>query len=107
MNAEKKALKKDLLGYLQSKKITQHNPFPEKPLARRLGINDRTVREYVNELIKEGHIILSTSKGLWIEDDPKVALDYCDRIYYTGMAYMTKQSLLKDALESKGQLRLV
>lgn len=80
---------------------TKEKPLPEKVLAKRLDVNDRVIRKAVESLIEEKHLILSSSKGLWIEKDPKAVLEHCKKIYDTGMAYMKKQADLKHAVETR------
>lgn len=99
------ALKRAIITNLTS--TSKEKPLPEKILAKRLDVNDRYIREAIVSLIEDKHLILSSPKGLWIENDPRVVLEYCEKIYSTGMAYMKKQSDLKHAVEVKfGQLSM-
>lgn len=94
-------LKREILNNLSNK------PISEKVLAKRIGVTDGTIRRAVVSLIQDKHLLLSNSHGLWIENDPYIILDHCDKIYTTGMAYLTRQSNLKKAVAEKfGQLTM-
>ena len=86
---------------------SKEKPLPEKILAKRLDVNDRVIRKALEELIEEKHLILSSPKGLWIENDPITVLEYAEKIQAIGLAYMKKGSNLKHAVEVKfGQLSM-
>ncbi len=80
----------------------EYYPISEKKLSRLIGVDERTIRLAIVDMIeKDEEIILSNSKGVWKEHDPKVVLDYCNRIQAIGMAYMKKQSDLKKNVSHK------
>jgi predicted regulator of amino acid metabolism with ACT domain len=77
-------------------------PISEKKLSRTIGVDERTIRLAIVDMIeKDDEIILSNSKGVWKEHDPKVVLDYCAKIQAIGMAYMKKQADLKKNVSHK------
>ena len=102
---EKQDLKRAIITNLTG--TSKENPLPEKLLAKRLDVNDRVIRKALEELIEEKHLILSSPKGLWIENDPITVLEYAEKIQAIGLAYMKKGSNLKHAVETKfGQLSM-
>lgn len=99
--SEFEALKKEILIHLTNA------PLSEKLLSKRLGVNDRIIRDAVVSLIEDLHPILSNSKGLWLETDPNIILEHAEKLRSIGLAYMTRGSHLKRTVETKfGQLKM-
>ena len=84
-------------------------PLSEKVLSKRLGVNDRIIREAVRELITEGHPVLSSSsKGLWIANTPEELIECAEKLKHIGIEYiLRRRDLMRCAKKMQGQLRLV
>ena len=82
---------------------SKEKPLPEKILAKRLDVNDRVIRKALEELIEEKHLILSSSRGLWIENDQAVGFVVG---YVSGESFhiWCAYGILKDVKESFRQL---